>query len=331
MRTLLKVVGWILAVVVVLGVAGVAFFFIRFPKRADPPEVTVDATPELLARGEYLFRSVAQCGTCHSLQEPRGRYEVVDESTLGQGGTRFPLGEAGLLYAKNITPAALGDWTDGELIRAIRDGVSKDGTALFPLMPYLNYRRMSQEDLSAVVAYTRSLKPIQNAVPERELNFPMSLIVRMIPGPAEWPPPPAPPRAESVAYGEYVFTIAACAECHTPRGDRGEPLPGLELSGGSEFPSEEWIVRAANITPDTLTGIGRWSRDDFVARFKSIAMHPGPGAQPSPGEPVTPMPWVTYSLMTEEDLASIYAYLRTATPVERRIERFERATRGTTE
>lgn len=328
MRRLLKVVAWLVAGVVVLALIAVGVFFAVFPKKSDPPAVEVEATPARLARGEYLFHAVTQCGFCHGKTDRSWRYGLVQPTSVGAGGNPFPLGEAGIVYARNITPTALGEWTDGELIRALRDGVSRDGTPLFPIMPYNNYRHMSQEDLYALVAYVRTLRPVPDRAPPRELAFPMSLIIRMMPSPAAWPPPPrAPARADTVAYGQYVFTLASCGECHTPR-DRGEPLPGLELSGGMEFLEDDWIVRSANISPDSLTGIGRWTRDDFVARFKGMSIHRRSPVRRGPDEPISPMPWITYGDMTEEDLGVIYDYLRTVTPVERRIERFERSPAG---
>ena len=91
-----------------------------------------------------------------------------------------------MLYSKNITPAAIGSWTDGELLRAGHRRVCRsDGTPLFPLMPYPHFGAMAEDDVHAVLAYVRSLKAIENTnIPERELNFPLNLIVRTIPAPA---------------------------------------------------------------------------------------------------------------------------------------------------
>ena len=95
--------------------------------------------------------------------------------------TTFNLGPAGVLYAKNITPAAIGSWTDGELLRAVTQGVSKDGTPLFPLMPYPHFGALDEEDIHAVLAYVRSFKAIESTPKPRQLNFPLNLIVRTIP------------------------------------------------------------------------------------------------------------------------------------------------------
>jgi len=100
----------------------------------------------------------------------------VVAGTEGKGGMEFP-DLAGTFYPSNITPAALSNWTDGEIIRAITVGVNKEGAALFPMMPYPMYKEMAQEDVEAIVAYIRALPAIQNDVPKSKINFPLNLIL----------------------------------------------------------------------------------------------------------------------------------------------------------
>jgi mono/diheme cytochrome c family protein len=324
-RTALRIGLWLVTGIAVLVLGGLVYLGLAYPRTEDPPDITVRATPELLARGAYLFHDVAGCAVCHSPHEPGVSGARVDPARIGEGGEPFPLGSAGTLYSKNITPTALGEWTDGEIVRALRDGVSRDGTPLFPLMPYFNYRALSESDLFAIVAYVRTLSPRPDEVPERELNFPMNLIIRMMPGPAgPYPPEPA---ATSVERGRYLVTAASCADCHSPMDDRGTPIPGRELSGGNEFPTGDgWVARTANITPDTATGIGPWSRERFVGAFQARR---DAGTRPAaPGERLTPMPWIAYAGMTEEDLGAIYDYLRTVTPVRNEVVRFVREEPG---
>ena len=326
MRKAFKILGWLLAVVLLLLGIGIAYFMVRYPRSADPPDVTVEATPERLARGEYLFNSVSLCFACHSGGDESGAFPYVDPAGIGQGGGAFPLGEAGIVYARNITPTAIGEWTDGELIRALRDGVNAKGEALFPIMPYTNYRHLTQEDLYAVVAYTRSLAPKSDQVPDRELHFPMSVIIRMMPTVAQWPPPQAAPdTSDYAAYGRYVATAASCAECHTPRGERGEAMPGMDFAGGNDFPVQGWVARSSNITPDSATGIGRWTREDFIGRFKSTEPYATAVKPRGADEPHSPMPWPYYATMTEQDLGAIYDYLRALPAVEHRVAKFERS------
>lgn len=324
MRKLLKVVGWLFFAVLVVILLGLVFVFIRFPKSQDPPDVTVEATPERVARGEYLYRSVVVCDYCHGGVETGSAYNWVVPGTEGQGGHVFDLGPVGTVYARNITPTALETWTDGQLIRAMRDGVNAKGQALFPIMPYHAYRELAQEDVYAVVAYVRQLVPKPDQVPPRGLKLPLSLIVRFMPSPAPWPPETtAPPdTSDTVATGRY-YADMLCASCHTTTDNRGNPLPGREFAGNTGFPERGWIANPANITPDSVTGIGRWSRDDFIRRFKSMETTAAP-APAAPDVPRTSMPWLQFATMTESDLGAIYDYLRTVPPVENRVEKYER-------
>ena len=177
---------------VICVIAGVAFLYLRYPNVTAAESITIQATPERLARGEYLANNVAGCLGCHTERDFTKYSAPFIPDTRGQGGELF--GEVGSgfeVYAKNITPAAIGDWSDGELLRAMTSGVSKDGTPLFPIMPYPKYARLSREDAEAIVAYIRTLRPISHTVRERKLPFPLPFIVRTMPTPAQFRPMPA--------------------------------------------------------------------------------------------------------------------------------------------
>jgi mono/diheme cytochrome c family protein len=323
MRTLLKILLVLVVIVVVAAGAGVAYLFANYPNVPPAENVTITATPERLARGEYLARNVAQCVDCHAQRDWSKYAGPVVEGSFGRGGERFgdPDGAVRALYSKNITPAALGSWSDGEVIRAITTGVSKDGEPLFPIMPYLMYAKLSREDVEAIVAYIRTLKPIEYTAPPRELGMPLPLIVRTLPRPAEFRP--IPPTTDRVAYGEYMTTAAACADCHTPIDSQGQPLPGRHFAGGFEFKMPGGaIARSANITPDATTGIGSWSEQQFIDKFKAFDGAPHRALTPAEQRENTPMPWTGYAGMTREDLGAIYAYLRTVKPVINRVTKF---------
>jgi mono/diheme cytochrome c family protein len=323
-RKALRVVLWIVTVLAVVVLGGLVYLGLAYPKKRDAPAVRIEATPDLLARGEYLFHHVAACAVCHSPHDPGVAGARILPDRIGEGGEPFPLGSAGILYAKNITPTALGEWTDGEVVRVLRDGVSRDGSPLFPLMPYLNYRNLSERDLDSIVAYVRSLEPLPDEVPKRELHFPMNLIIRMMPSPAG-PYPSAPEHSSTVDYGRYLVNAASCGDCHSPMDDRGQPIPGRQFAGGNPFPTGDgWVAYTANITPDEASGIGAWSRERFVGAFKareSALIEPRPLG---PDERRSPMPWLSYSGMTEEDLGAIYDYLRTVEPVRHEVVKFAR-------
>lgn len=321
MRVILKILlGVGILLFVVMG-GGVLVLKTAFPDVGEAPDVKVDATPEQIERGRYLAYHVSSCIDCHSAREWQYYAAPLQAGTEGQGGEVFPeeMGLPGTLVAPNITPAALGDWTDGEIIRAFTSGVNKHGDALFPLMPYPMYAQMSQEDVYAIVAYLRTLKPIDHTPPRSQLRFPMSLIVNTIPKP--YTPVSAPDRSDSVAYGRYLTTIAACGECHTQK-DHGQPLPGMELAGGFEFPLPTGkVVRSANITPDADTGIGNWTKAYFIAQFKRFAK-PESHTIPIEDGYNTVMPWTMYAGMTDADLGAIYDYLRTIPAVKNGVDKF---------
>ena len=176
-----KIIGIIsLGLVVVAGgVAG--FLFLRKPAMQPARDIRIEATPERLARGEYIFK-LADCDGCHT---PRDFSRFGGPAIAGRrgAGTVFPaeFGLPGVVAPPNITPdveTGIGSWTDGEKIRAIREGVDKNGRALFPMMPYQNFRHMSDEDVYSLVAYLNSLAPVRNAVPPTKLKFPVSQLIK---------------------------------------------------------------------------------------------------------------------------------------------------------
>jgi mono/diheme cytochrome c family protein len=316
-----------IACLVLTGLTGCSFFL--GPSTRPPPDVTVQPTPELIARGEYLTHNVMACVDCHSPRD-KGLFAMPPKKGMEfAGGECFgeEQGMPGKVCVPNITQdkeSGLGQWTDGEIMRAVREGVSRDGRALFPFMPYTYYRSMSDEDLHAVIAYLRTVKPVQQQVARSEFGFFFRHIMNTFPEPLEGPVSP-PSRASSVEYGRYLTTMGSCKECHTPRGSTGIK-EDLAFSGGQEFNFSGVVhVRSANITPDLETGIGKMTRDQFISRFHSFK-----GVEPEPVSPArqTVMPWPFFAGMSEEDLGAIYDYLRTVKPLENKVEHFPEAAKA---
>lgn len=324
MKTLLKLLGWLVVLVVVLAGAGLTYLFTAYPKVPPAETVTVPKTPERLARGKYLAEHVTGCVVCHAERDWSAYGAPVVPGTAGKGGQRFGFGpEPFVLYAKNITPAGIGAWTDGEVIRAFTTGVSRDGTPLFPLMPYPHFGTLAREDVEAIVAYLRTLPSVSNPPePARTLKFPLPLVVRTIPAAASHRP--IPPRENRVAYGEYMVNASLCADCHTPIDEQGAPLPGRDFAGGMVFsPNGVGLVRSANLTPDADTGIGGWTEQQFVDKFRAFRGVPARRLEGAERQQQTEMPWLDYAGMTDDDLAAIYAYLRTVKPVTNRVQKFD--------
>lgn len=321
MKKVAKIMGIALGVIVIFLAAGFIYFNSAYPDVDPPANVKVKATPTLLARGEYLANHVAVCMDCHSNRDWTKFAGPVTPGTFGGGGDVFDekIGFPGKVFVKNITPAAIRDWTDGELIRAITCGVTKDNRALFPMMPYPNYNKLTENDLRSIVAYVRSLKPIENKLPETELNFPLNFIVKTMPIKAH--NPMNFDQNNKIEYGQYLATISGCQDCHT-QSKKGEPIAGMEFAGGAEFQMPSGTVRSMNISPDKETGIGLWSKELFIQRFKAYSNDSLMSVPVSQNDFNTPMPWIMYAGMTEEDLGAIYDYLKTVKPIHNQVERF---------
>jgi len=322
MKKVLKIVG-ILVVILFVGIGiFAAYLKLAFPKVGEASDIKINSTPELVKRGEYLALHVAACVDCHSTRDWNYFSGPLKPGTEGKGGEEFTAkyGFPGDFYARNITPAGIGSWTDGEVYRAITCGVSKNGEPFFPVMPYPNYSKMDQEDVKSIIAYLRTLKPVENVIPASVPSFPMNLILRTIPKPAE--PQKCPSPSDELAYGKYIFTIASCDGCHTPQ-EKGKAIPGKELAGGFEFPLPYGgVVRSANITPDNETGIGSLTKGDFIRKFKTYNTAEAVKMPVQKGAYNTVMPWTMYAGMTEEDLGALYTYLRSLPPIKNEVVKF---------
>lgn len=265
-RFCLRILGFLVVAAMVTAVGGFSYLYFRKPATAPPLDVKVAITPARLARGKYLY-NLADCDGCHSQRDFSRFNGPVVESGRGMGNVFPPeLGLPGVVAPRNITPdkrTGIGNWTDGEKIRAIREGISRDGTALFPMMGYERYRHMSDEDVYSLVAYLNTLTPVRNAIPRSKIAFPVSLLMKGAPQPAGHVA--EPDRSNKVKYGEYLVTLAGCMGCHTPS-KQGKPLKGLTLAGGEVFRLSGMVVVSANITPDPQTALA-----DGASRIFSIA------------------------------------------------------------
>lgn len=325
MKKFLKVIGVI--VLILLGVAalGIGYLSIRKPAQRPPGTEKIELTPQRVARGEYLVHHAADCVGCHSERELTfGMPIKAGRANVGGFTWDEKIEFPGSITAPNLTPdpeTGLGNWTDGEILRAMREGVRHDGTALFPIMPYPNLRNMSDDDAKAIVAYLRTMKPVRTERPARKLNPPMNFIVKFMPKPLDGPVAAVDPN-DTVAYGKYLTTIGGCRECHTPHADKGELVEERAFSGGWEMKGPWGRNVTSNITPHPTTYVGRATREEFIARFKSFATFDPATAPPLPPGRNTVMPWLAASGMTEHDLGAIYDYLKTVPPIENNVNPF---------
>ena len=299
--------------------------FIIFACKSEPKESTAttasdDSLKAIRARGEYLATNVAVCVVCHGERDHTKFAMPVVAGTEGAGAP-YPFGQGmgvpGEITPPNITPFALKDWSDEEIAKALTQGINKKGDTLFPLMPYHNYSRMAKDDIYAIVAYLRTLKPIDKTTPPRKLHIPASMFGPLPQNTLENNVRPDP--SDKVKYGEYMATLASCSDCHTPMTQQG-PDFSKAFSGGFKFVADFVNVTTSNITPDSATGIGAWTENEFVAKFKSSLAMTEKGD--NPGKLNTEMPWANYAKMKEEDLRAIYAYLRTVPPIKNKVEKW---------
>jgi mono/diheme cytochrome c family protein len=309
-----------------LFVLAAAYFSACNNNKSDQPAADnkADSLKKVLARGEYLTRHVAGCIDCHSKRDMTTYSGPVIPGTEGGGGFVFDtkLGLPGVIHGRNITPdpeTGIGTWTDDEVLRAMTQGISKNGDTLFPIMPYPNFNRMAKEDLMSIIAYIRTLKPIKNQITARQLMIPIAMAY---PGKMLQPSIDGnmrPPESDQVKYGEYLTTMADCATCHSPLTQHGPDMSRM-FAGGYTFDFGTWKVQSANITQDSATGIGTWNEERFLMKFTPYREEKNYNFKP--GKENTVMPLSELAGMTDGDLKAIYAYLKTVKPISNKIEKY---------
>ena len=314
MKRILKILAWIVGVIVVLIIALGLYINATWDKSSDRPVVQLTASKDsaTIARGEFLFKYGNTCWQCHATKPhpdaPPSGGRLFDLTNVGPG--------FGMFYTLNITPdeeTGIGRWTDGQVVRAIREGIRYDGKPLFPLMPVPTLKGLSDEDVLAIVSYLRSIPPVKNAVTPHDIRFPTKALFALGvvgPEPAITEPIIAPPKGLTVEYGKYLANHASlCSDCHTPRDLNTGAFHFDSLMAGStiEFGRVEgdpiWAF-SANITPDPETGIGNWTEQDFLLAVRA-------GMRPDGRVLAGHMPYSMYGLWEEDDLRAIYLYLKT--------------------
>ena len=316
---ILKIIGIIIGIIVIAFAAVVGYVNYGLPN-IDTPEINVEKTDAQVKRGDYLANHVYACMDCHSTRDWNKFSGPLVDGTLGSGGEKFPeeMGFPGDIYAPNITPYNLKDWSDGEIFRSITSGVKKNGDPIFPVMPYHSYGKTDKEDIKAIIAYLRSLEPVKKDNPETEFDFPMSIITHLMPQEPQFMN--RPPKADTKKYGKYIATAAGCRDCHTPF-DKGQPKEDMFYAGGREFPMSYGTLRAPNITPDKKTGIGTWTQEQFVARFKNYSPDHYDPPKVSGKDFQTIMPWTVYADMDSTDMKALYTYLHSLEPIQNKVKR----------
>jgi mono/diheme cytochrome c family protein len=267
------------------------------------------AAETAIERGRYLVTTVGACGNCHA---PRAANGMPAKDKELAGGFEFDERMLGHIVVSNITPdreTGIGDWTEAQIVTALREGKRPDGTIIGPPMPIPAYRRLSDSDARAIAAYLKSLKPVRHAVAKSQLKIPL---------PAAYGPPVTqiaePDRADKVAYGAYLAgPVGHCVLCHTPPGG-GAPFDmSRAWQGGRELPDFDKpgaFTVSRNITSDPDHGIGKWSDAEIK---KAIVA----GVRPDGTRLARTMPFEAYARMTPDDLDAIVVFLRSLKPAPR--------------
>jgi cytochrome c553 len=258
--------------------AAVGLYEFRYARSAPVPELHVEGSVAQIRRGQAIADGF--CGACHSRSGTLTGGEDI--------GRHLPL-DLGAFISANLTAAGpLKDWSDGQIFRAIRNSVDADGRRLV-IMSLTNAGRLSDEDIRALIAYIRKQPAAGAATPDPpdQLNL-LGLVLlgsRQFPSgkPVNTGVIIAPPKDESVAYGEYILSYQDCRECH-----------GQQLTGGVQG---QW----APIGPG-LSLVSDWSREQFIATLRT-------GKDPGGHELGERMPWRPLSKMDDIELGAIYAYL----------------------
>ena len=277
-----------------------------------------EATPQRLDRGRYIATALAGCLYCHSPHNWSAADMAMIAGKEGAGDVQPYANLPGKMVAPNITPdpeTGAGTWTDDQMARAIREGIGHDGRALFPLMPYEHYRRMSDEDLASVIVYVRSLPAVRNALPKTEIIFPVKYLIRSVPQPVT-APVNEPVSSDPVRRGEQLVNLAGCMDCHTAA-IRGKPLAGMEGAGGFGFPGPWGFVASANITQDP-SGIPYYDEALFIDVIRTGSVK---------ARTLSPvMPVMAYKNLSDDDLKAMFAYLKTVKPVKHTVDNSEAPT-----
>ncbi len=276
--------------------------------------VAVHAQAEdLAAKGQYIFALAGGCA-CHT--QPKGTPHV--------GARAFPI-PFGTVYSTNITQdkeTGLGAWTDRQIYDAMVKGIRRDGSRILPVMPYERYSGMAQEDIKALIAYLRTLKPVTKTTPELKSWAPFargigtSLFLKVF---GRFANAPAQAPKSGIERGRYLVEhVSLCGDCHTPRNSIGVPNRSLYLAGAGKKigPLGNSVP---NITPDKETGIGEWKRQDIAELLISGTKPDLDNVQGLMEEVIQGTP-LGYKDMKKEDALAIADYLKSIPAIKNKIE-----------
>jgi mono/diheme cytochrome c family protein len=253
---------------------------------------------DLVKRGDYLVNGIMTCGNCHTPKGPPAAIAGKDFSG-GLSWDEPPF----KVTAPNITPdkdTGIGTWTDADIKKMMRTGMRPNNVHVAMIMPTGFYHIMTDRDLNAVVAYLRTLKPVNNKVADPIYKMPQT--ENVLPGGEK--PFTVGMMSDKIKKGFYLATIAHCMECHTQM-EKGVRRWDTRLgAGGFEFPGPWGVSVSRNITSSKTKGIGAWTDDEIKRAITAGFSKDGSKLKP-------PMGYQYYATLTPDDLNAVVAYLRT--------------------
>jgi mono/diheme cytochrome c family protein len=309
----------ILGVVLLLVFSLVVFVQFSWDKTFEAPTPTLVASKDsaIIARGKYLAYGPAHCASCHT---PMDKMEAVDKGLEMPliGGFELDIPPA-TFRASNLTPdkeTGIGNFTDGQIARAMRFSVTHNNKVMFPLMPFQN---LSDEDVIAVISFLRSQPAVKNKVKPTEFKFLGKALIAL--GAIQPTGPIGTPVKSikidsSIAYGAYLAnSVANCVGCHTERDLKTGKNIGAPFAGGLVFEASDasggYTYVTPNITPDKETGVmASWSEKAFINRIRGGRVYK-----------TSHMPWGSFAKMNDLELKALYRYLNSLAPVKRKVEK----------
>jgi mono/diheme cytochrome c family protein len=319
MKKFFKILMWAGFGLVLVIVAFFSYVQLSWNKTFDAPypDIKASTDPVMIERGKYLAFGWSHCAACHT---PPDKVKEIDNGLqmplIGGFGEEAP--GFGTFWAPNLTPdpeTGIGNLTDAQIARAIRYNVKHDDKLLAPFMVF---QGLSDEDLTAIISFLRSMPAVKNHVPPTEYGFVAKAVVAfglLKPIGPKSTPPKSVPQDTTAEYGKYLAnSLGNCLGCHVKIDGTGNQV-NADFAGGGVFPpnkfSQGFGYVSPNLTPDRKTGaIADWSEQQFIDRFQGGRLYEG-----------SPMPWGMFSRMSETDLKALYRYLHSLDPVEFVVEK----------
>ena len=315
MKKILKITGIILGIIVLLVLCGAAFIHFRgIPKyNVEKIDFKVVSSPESIARGKKL--ALTLCAGCHK-----------NPQTGKLTGTQMmdAPAEFGVIRSQNITQDkkyGIGEWTDAELVYLLRTGIKRDGQYIPPYMAKLPH--MADEDINAIISFLRSDDPLMLPDPTPDTPSNPSFLTKLLCQIAFTPMPypkekiPMPDSTNKVELGKYLAFNLDCFSCHSAdfkTNDYTNPDKSVGFFGGGNktLNTKGQVIATSNLTPDPNTGIGKWTEEKYVKAVKTGMIE---------GEKALRYPMQPYVYLTDYEVSSIYAYLKTIPAIPNKVER----------